>query len=48
MQLLTLVSLSVESKEVLFSTLKDELQLDMPDIEQLVIDGKSAYITLCV
>ena len=39
MQLLTLVSLAVESKEVPFSTLKEELQLDLSEVEQLVIDG---------
>lgn len=41
MQLLTLVSLSVDSKEVLFSTLTEELQLDIPEIEQLIIDGNN-------
>ncbi len=39
MQLLTLLSLCVESREVQFSTLTEELQLDISDIEQLIIDG---------
>ena len=39
MQLLTLVSLAVESREVPFSALTGELQLDMCEVEQLIIDG---------
>ncbi len=44
MQLLTLVSLAVESKEVSFTTLERELQLQLGDIEQLIIDGMVLFL----
>ena len=46
MQLLTLVSLAVESREVPFSALTGELQLDMCEVEQLIIDGTCEYMPL--
>ena len=46
MQLLTLVSLSVHCKEVPFSTLTRELQLEPSKMEQLVIDGTCLVLLL--
>ena len=41
MRLLTFMGMAVESKEISFDTMQQELQIGADDVEAFVIDGKA-------